>query len=338
MNTTPTLASEDVLQKLKSYSLLLDESQKYSELIKKMKQRQQASDPIFKRVHDDYQNRKSEIDQSLVKEREEFVREYVQLQEQNKEVKEQYCHLRSQLKELNFRYILGEYSEKELEKEGKSLMIQVYDHMKTLSLLEEVMYLYLNILGFDTSGLNEGAPQLSGGVELAENTSFLSIVNQVDVPAAVRQDASYSDEIPEASPVVEAEEDNEEEEIPPVSGESKLSDAMKSAAKTNSVGTWTPPQGQLTILEGSCQEEQISLATGDVLFGSTLGADVLLEDSGVAEAHARVFFKDQKYYMKNLDPMGRSYVNGAQQNMVELNDGDVIRLGDTMIMRLDISN
>ena len=139
MNTTPTLASEDVLQKLKSYSLLLDESQKYSELIKKMKQRQQASDPIFQRVHDDYQNRKSEIDESLVKEREEFVREYEQLQAQNKEVKEEYSNLRSRLKELNFRYILGEYSEKDLEKDGKDLMMQVFDHMKTLSLLEEVM-------------------------------------------------------------------------------------------------------------------------------------------------------------------------------------------------------
>ena len=32
--------------------------------------------------------------------------------------------------------------------------------------------------------------------------------------------------------------------------------------------------------------------------------------------------------IENLDPMGRSFVNGIQADLVELKDGDVLRLGE----------
>ena len=54
-----------------------------------------------------------------------------------------------------------------------------------------------------------------------------------------------------------------------------------------------------------------------------------MNDSGIANFHARILYKERKHFLENLDSMGRSFVNGVQaSDVVELKDGDVVRLGD----------
>ena len=63
--------------------------------------------------------------------------------------------------------------------------------------------------------------------------------------------------------------------------------------------------------------------------GSSPGIDIRLSDAGIANFHARILYKERKHFLENLDGMGRSYVNGVQASaVVELKDGDVVRLGD----------
>ncbi len=409
MEAASSVVDDDVLKKLKEYSSLLDKSQKFSDLIRKMEQnRKDDSDPIFRRVHNDYKQQKEEVDNLLSQERDNFINDYKELHSQNQQVQSKYRQLKDRLKELNFRYVLGEYSERDIEEEGNQLMSEVFDHIKKLSLLEEVMYLYLNMLDFDTKP-EAGTAVMPEAQQPVEQASFSSPGGQDEFASQAEQASQDSPLYQEAQEIQDAEQISQEEhldqEVAPVPEEpdrneekavtedisinvsegqedgcdseliedettsqilpivtEKNEEGVQQATKSGiddkvtsgepnerlpaekivprrgrQTGAWIPPEGQLVILEGSRKDESVSLVSGDVLFGSSPGTDVLLDDYGVAEAHARIFFKDNKYYLKNLDAEGHSYVNGIQKNLVELNDGDVVRFGNTVRMRLDLS-
>jgi hypothetical protein len=95
-------------------------------------------------------------------------------------------------------------------------------------------------------------------------------------------------------------------------------------------------QGYLTILDGSRKGDRVPLIPTDIMLGSSPNTDVMLTDQGIAESHARIYFKDRKYCLENLDVLGRSYVNGIQSKVVELNHNDVIRLGN-LNLRVDFT-
>ena len=71
------------------------------------------------------------------------------------------------------------------------------------------------------------------------------------------------------------------------------------------------------------------MISSNITLGSSPGIDIRLVDSGIANFHARIRYKERRHFLENLDSMGRSFVNGVQaSDLVELKDGDVIRLGD----------
>ncbi len=71
------------------------------------------------------------------------------------------------------------------------------------------------------------------------------------------------------------------------------------------------------------------MISSNITLGSSPGIDIRLSDAGIANFHARILYKERKHFLENLDGMGRSYVNGVQATaVVELKDGDVVRLGD----------
>ena len=87
--------------------------------------------------------------------------------------------------------------------------------------------------------------------------------------------------------------------------------------------------GYLVALEGSRQGERFPMISSNITLGSSPGIDIRLSDAGIANFHARILYKERKHFLENLDGMGRSYVNGVQARaVVELKDGDVVRLGD----------
>jgi len=96
------------------------------------------------------------------------------------------------------------------------------------------------------------------------------------------------------------------------------------------------PQGYLTVLDGTRKGDRVPLIPADIMLGSSPNTDVMLTDQGISESHGRIFFKDRKYFLENLDVLGRSYVNGIQSKVAELNHNDVIRLGN-LNLRVDFT-
>jgi hypothetical protein len=72
----------------------------------------------------------------------------------------------------------------------------------------------------------------------------------------------------------------------------------------------------------------------DLIGGLSIGrsgeADVQIEDRYASGLHARIFSRDGRTYVEDMDSTNGTLVNDAKlRGEVELIDGDVVRIGDT---------
>ena len=83
---------------------------------------------------------------------------------------------------------------------------------------------------------------------------------------------------------------------------------------------------EVKVLSGSQTGKSFPLGY-ETTIGRIIG-DVVLEDSSVSREHAKIFFKDNKYYAQNLSKTNPIVLNGNKlDNQKELKSGDEIVLG-----------
>ncbi len=317
--------SEESLEGLKAFSRLLEESERFSHLLGKTeKYRKMVPDYILEQVQEDYRKKKEEIDAKLEAQKEDFRRAY-QEHLSEKEVLEQICaRLRDRLKEIRFRMVVGEYEEEDVREESRDLRRQLAENMERLEKMEEILDQYIVI---DADGLTgESSPEPAEPPPAPEREEGVEAAAQAPAeqepfpPPRQEEDISREGAWGEAAEAAEAEpapvQESQEEAPPPAES------------------TYT--QGYLTILDGSRKGDRVPLIPTDITLGNSPNTDVMLTDQGIAETHARIFYRDRKYFLENMDVLGRTYVNGIQAKVTELNHNDVVRLG-SLNLRVDFS-
>lgn len=309
--------TEQSLQSLKDFSRLLEESDRFARLIEKTQKYSDMVPPyILEQVQGDYREQKGEVDAKLEAQKDGFRQAYEEHLSE-KEVLEDICQkLRDRIKGLRFRKIVGEYEEDDVQDEIRDLKGKLSESMERIDQMEEIMDQYV-IIGFDDL-MEQEFEQVD---ESAEEETPLPMLDEEDVTASVSGEA-----------------EKEEEEKRPV-----YTSAHDSAYAPSAYGAAKPEarfssysQGYLTVLDGTRKGDRVPLIPADIMLGSSPNTDVMLTDQGISESHARIFFKDRKYRLENLDVLGRSYVNGIQSKVAELNHNDVIRLGN-LNLRVDFT-
>jgi hypothetical protein len=320
-------SSDDSLETLKAFCRLLDQSKKASYLLTQTNEYRHIVPPrVLARVQEDYQRRKEETDKSLEREIESYIKAYQKHLAEQEELGKSSLDLTDQLKELKFRYVLGEYSDQDIEEQCRDLRRQLSENMTRRCLLEDVLDTYA-YLGVD--------------------------------PLHFRTDAMETTEDPPCVP------QNPEENLPSYDNHSSASpghdEAISSLAReaaedfrcslspdplpsNEAAGNGYETKGVLpcgegyflTAMEGSLRGERFPLISGAIMLGSSPGNDIRLQDAGVAGSHARILYRDKRYYLENMEALGRTWVNGIQSTLSELHDGDVIRLGE-VTMRVAFS-
>lgn len=317
---------EDPLKGLREYHRLLEKSQRVSYLLEKTEECRNMVPPgIHQSVREDYKKRKREIDKVVEQERQACIAVYQEKFSEKEKVQGSYQQLSDRLKELKFRYLLGEYGEEEIEEECNNLRRQLMEYVQRLSWLEEVLNLYVHTFGLDNlisekDARETAAPSPTEEEPLGERgenaAAFLSSMPPVEVGAGNTQSGQISEPIGKA-------------------------DALAADGSAGSTSAEQKPQasyarGSLILLEGNRKGERFPLISGDITLGSASGNDFVLGELGVAKSHARVLYKDRKFVLENQDILGRTYVNGMQAKSAELNDGDVISLGEVK-MRVELA-
>jgi len=91
-----------------------------------------------------------------------------------------------------------------------------------------------------------------------------------------------------------------------------------------------PVVGWLVALNGEQRGEDFRIRDGQNTIGSGPDADIVLRDTAVSGKHASLRYKDQKFYLTDLDSSNGTYLNDRAEPIAreELKDNDIVRLGE----------
>ncbi len=91
--------------------------------------------------------------------------------------------------------------------------------------------------------------------------------------------------------------------------------------------------GWLVIVEGPDQwkEFHLPMDMGQLIIGKGDAADIRLNDETLARIHVSIRKRDDDFYLTDLDTDTGTRLNGQAIERAELNDGDLIEIGQTTI-------
>jgi pSer/pThr/pTyr-binding forkhead associated (FHA) protein len=78
---------------------------------------------------------------------------------------------------------------------------------------------------------------------------------------------------------------------------------------------------------GGASMEVMTLGQETFLVGSRSGCDLLFEAEDIASAHAVIFIRDGRRYLRNLSPLGNTSVDGRSGREVELHGEEQVLIG-----------
>ncbi len=330
---------------LEAYENLKRECSRYAVLLENVEKERGSVQPhIYEKVRAEYERRRSALEEKCGKE-EALLRERLAALVRRKEALSGSAReARDRLEELEFRIRVGELEEEEWKEEMGRIRQRAVEQADTLALLEAVVGRYRK-LGLVSSPAGAPVPERPAHVEAPQGVETgaetggaeVSDAGEASPGSPVATETGAGEESAADFEVVEeAEEDGNAPVVhcpvrlasaapsKPEEGASRDRSASKAA---NDPGAFVT--GYLVALEGSRQGERFPMISSNITLGNSPGIDIRLSDPGISSFHARILYKDRKHYLENLDTNGRSFVNGVQAtDVVELKDGDVIRLGD----------
>src|SRR5579883_476441 len=94
-----------------------------------------------------------------------------------------------------------------------------------------------------------------------------------------------------------------------------------------------PVVGWLVALTGEQKGEDFRVRDGQNIIGSAADCDIVLRDTAVSSKHASLRYKDQKFFITDLDSTNGTFVNDGTDPVAreELRDNDIVRIGDVTL-------
>jgi hypothetical protein len=329
-------SAQDILGQLEAYEKLREACQRYASLKENVEKERDSVQPhIYEKVRAEYADKMLALEQDLKKQKALLQENLSDLLQKRAEL-DRLCRKDTErLEEIDFRTRVGEFAAEECKEERKEIEQRTLSQSNELARLEEIVNRCTRggLLKEESSpGTASDPEERKQGAQQAANESPTA-GQEADEPQPPEPvEAAEDFEILEEEPHVD------DQEAPvvhcPPSLSSVGSKARKDASSTSSRTGATADAsdyvtGYLIALEGSRKGERFPMISSNITLGNSPGIDIRLSDAGIANFHARILYKERKHFLENLDSMGRSFVNGVQAaNVVELKDGDVIRLGD----------
>lgn len=94
-----------------------------------------------------------------------------------------------------------------------------------------------------------------------------------------------------------------------------------------------PVVGWFVALTGDQKGEDFRIRDGQNVIGSAPDADIVLRDTAISGKHASLRYKDQKFFLTDLDSTNGTYLNDGTSPIAreELKDNDVVRIGEVSL-------
>lgn len=90
-------------------------------------------------------------------------------------------------------------------------------------------------------------------------------------------------------------------------------------------------ESRLEVVEGSDKGLAIALGGAPVTIGRAPGNALIVKDAAVSRQHARIFERDGRHFVADLNSSHGTFVNGNKVTLQELHPGDEVKLGATLL-------
>jgi len=350
----------DLRNRMEQYSTLNFQENRFNELIVKAEEhRHSVQAHVYQKVKEEYETKKVEIEkerENLENHLQENLQRFLATHDR---ILGRSAEQAERLEELNFRIRVGEFPEEEFAEEREKLKQHLSSHTEDLGRIEEILQEFTKVGLFEdaakppvSSGEHERQTRegkealfLSSNEQHTERQEPDSVMIEPEGTVEEKQPSSL-DEAPEESGdnqpetgflVMEEDSSTNDEPCPvvrcpdtiPQTAHAQDTDSSRIAQNgSQDLSANGYVTGYLVAMEGSRQGDRFPMISSNITLGNSPGIDIRLDDGGISKFHARILYKEKKHYLENLDPMGRSFVNGIQADLIELKDGDVIRLGE----------
>ena len=94
----------------------------------------------------------------------------------------------------------------------------------------------------------------------------------------------------------------------------------------------------LVRMDGSDIGQVTTLAAATIEMGRHTKSTVYLPFEGVSRQHARLTWKDGRYFIEDLESANGTFVKGTRISRHELADGDVVQLGPRVVFRYSVTD
>lgn len=91
----------------------------------------------------------------------------------------------------------------------------------------------------------------------------------------------------------------------------------------------------LKIIELQSDRNPAWVVEKSFTIGSADGVGLVIKESGIEPEHARIVLQDKRYVLKDLNSSEGTFVNGQRINQKQLNNRDVIGIGDRKLEVID---
>ncbi|PKM81722.1 MAG: DUF2662 domain-containing protein [Firmicutes bacterium HGW-Firmicutes-14] len=91
------------------------------------------------------------------------------------------------------------------------------------------------------------------------------------------------------------------------------------------------PKAILIRKTGTGEDKRFPLGTQGVIIGRRRSSDISLEDTNISRVHASIDYMNGEYYISDLGSTNGTFVNGARISKKKLAEGDLIRMGITIL-------
>lgn len=91
---------------------------------------------------------------------------------------------------------------------------------------------------------------------------------------------------------------------------------------------------RLYIMEGPDRSQSVELKDKPIYIGRSPDNDIQIKDKTVSRNHLKVFARDNRYYLEDLDSKNGTYVNGEQipsNREIEIDEGYPIVIGMSVL-------
>lgn len=93
-----------------------------------------------------------------------------------------------------------------------------------------------------------------------------------------------------------------------------------------------PVCGWLVVLRGRRQGRDFRIEKDNSVLGRDGSCDYVVEDETVSREHCRIRREDDKFMLFDLGSGNGTYLNGEKVYNAELEDGDVLKVGESLIL------